>query len=107
MNNATSREEKKFDDYLVGVKQTCGGEGMIGNPIRYLTMKECNERCDAMPKCKFFFFTDQCIGNKVCPNGSKGCCALFGKCKKIVPINKQGHTCTKGIFKASFEVFNK
>ena len=87
----------KFEDYLVDMKQTCGGEDMIGSPTRDLTMEECFERCNTNAKCKFFFFTDQCIGNKACPKESKGCCALFGKCNKIVPINKQGHTCTKGM----------
>ena len=114
IGNKTSYPDIKFNDYLVSEKRTCAGEGMIGNPIRSLTMTKCYEKCKENDKCMYFFFTQQCISGQVCnkpisPDNSgkticksetkqrqpTGCCALFDKCERSGHVNIRGHTCMK------------
>ena len=114
IGNKSLQADIKFNDYLVGEKRTCAGEGMIGNPIRSLTMAKCYEKCKENDKCMYFFFTKQCMsgqvcnkpispddsGKRICKSEAKtrqptGCCALFNKCERSGHINIRGHTCSK------------
>ena len=116
-SSASSEVHIKFTDHLTSEKRTCAGEGMIGSPIRSLTMAQCYKKCKNDDRCLYFFFTEQCVsgqfcskpitsdnsGKPVCKSEKKlnqptGCCALFNKCKRSGHVNNRGHTCMKGMY---------
>ena len=71
---------------------------MIDLPIKNITMKQCCARCDRHKKCKFFFFTDECMRAQTPPgrNPNPRVAPTGGQCpRRIKPGNMKSEVCQK------------